>query len=328
MENRTGQFIAKRRKAIGMTQKELAECLGVTNKAVSKWETGGGMPDISVLQELSRILEVSVDELLAGEYAEEGRAENRITERRKLETAGGSEREKTGFSVKRLIIACILFLPLFLVICMQAAYLYVRGNVQFEYIIDWLPYLFFGAAILLAAFGICVLLRNKKLRILCGTVTGILLIALLAVGIYTGTEPNARKSVISISPDGHMMVLKYEKSTGRVTTYQNQILWFARMSDTFPYTAEEDMKLQWLADDACAVTYQSPDDGQTHQYVMTYGDRGNGIYTYYVYNVIQGGWSTEGKNTAGWELNTGPDGITVVSPSGGEQTYEADDCGG
>ena len=91
-----------------------------------------------------------------------------------------------------------------------------------------------------------------------------------------------------------MMVLKYEKSTGRVTTYQNQILWFARMSDTFPYTAEEDMKLQWLADDACAVTYQSPDDGQTHQYVMTYGDRGNGIYTYYVYNVIQGGWSTEG----------------------------------
>ena len=81
MENRTGQFIAKRRKAIGMTQKELAECLGVTNKAVSKWETGGGMPDISVLQELSRILEVSVDELLAGEYAEEGRAENRITER-------------------------------------------------------------------------------------------------------------------------------------------------------------------------------------------------------------------------------------------------------
>ena len=40
MENRTGQFIAKRRKAIGMTQKELAECLGVTNKAVSKWENG------------------------------------------------------------------------------------------------------------------------------------------------------------------------------------------------------------------------------------------------------------------------------------------------
>ena len=34
---------------------------------------------------------------------------------------------------------------------------------------------------------------------------------------------------------------------------------------------------------------------------MTYGDRGDGIYTYYVYNVIQGGWSAEGKNTAGWD---------------------------
>ena len=41
MENRTGQFISERRRAIGLTQKELAERLGVTNKAVSKWETGG-----------------------------------------------------------------------------------------------------------------------------------------------------------------------------------------------------------------------------------------------------------------------------------------------
>lgn len=328
MENRTGQFIARRRKAIGLTQKELADRLGVTNKAVSKWETGGGMPDISVLQELSRILEVSVDELLAGEYEEESRPEKRITEKGHP-AADRRDKEKqgrSGLSVKRMILAGILFLPLLLVLCMQGAYLYVRRSAQFEYIIDWLPYLFFGIAVLLAAFGICVLVRNKIVRILSGAVAGIILIVLLAFGLYTGVEPNARKSVVSISPDGHMMVLKYEKSTGRVTTYQNQILWFARMSDTFPYTAEEDMKLQWLADDACAVTYQSPDDGQTHQYVMTYGDRGNGIYTYYVYNVIQGGWSVEGKNTAGWELKTGPEGITVVSPSGGEQTYEADDC--
>ena len=325
MENRTGQFIAKRRKAIGLTQKELADRLGVTNKAVSKWETGGGMPDISVLQELSRILEVSVDELLAGKYEEESPPEKRMTEKGHP-AADGEDRGKSGLSAKRIILAGILFLPLFLVLWMQAAYLYVRRRTQFEYIIDWLPYLFLGIAVFLAAFAVCVLVRNRMVRILCGAVTGTVLIVLLAFGIYTGAEPNARKSVVGISPDGHMMVLKYEKSTGRVTTYQNQILWFARMSDIFPYTAEEDMKLQWLADDACAVTYQSPDDGQTHQYVMTYGDRGNGIYTYYVYNVIQGGWSVEGKNTAGWELKTGPEGITVVSPSGGEQTYEADDC--
>lgn len=40
MENRTGSFIAQRRKELGMTQRQLAEKLGVTNKAVSKWETG------------------------------------------------------------------------------------------------------------------------------------------------------------------------------------------------------------------------------------------------------------------------------------------------
>ena len=67
MENRTGRFIAQRRKELKMTQKELAEKLGVTNKAVSKWETGQGLPDVSVLAALSKALNISVDELLAGE---------------------------------------------------------------------------------------------------------------------------------------------------------------------------------------------------------------------------------------------------------------------
>lgn len=337
MENRTGQFISERRRAIGLTQKELAERLGVTNKAVSKWETGGGMPDVSMLQNLSRILEVSVDELLAGEYAEERKVmflHKPEPELRALGAKGGNKEDcqsrcrgkSPGQSMGRRILAGLLFLPLLLTVCMHAAYLYVSRRNTFEYIIDWFPYLFFGISILMAVCGLCLLLRNKKQRFLCAGVSAAVLAFLLSAGVYTAVQPAARKSILSVSPDGHMMVLKYERSTGRVTTYQNQILWFARMSDAFPYTAESDMKLQWLADDACAVTYQSPDDGQVHQYVMTYGDRGNGLTTYYVYNVVQGGWSAEGKNTAGWELTTGPEGITVVSPSDGEQIYEVDDC--
>lgn len=62
----TGKFISSKRREKGITQKELAEKLGVTDKAVSKWETGRGMPDVSVLEELSKELEVSVSEILNG----------------------------------------------------------------------------------------------------------------------------------------------------------------------------------------------------------------------------------------------------------------------
>ena len=54
--NKTGLFIAELRKQKGYTQKELAEKLMVTDKAVSRWETGKGFPDTSLLRNLSNIL--------------------------------------------------------------------------------------------------------------------------------------------------------------------------------------------------------------------------------------------------------------------------------
>lgn len=59
-----GEFIYQKRKKLGMTQDELGRLLGVTNKAVSKWETGETTPEISMLDQLAKILKVSVDELL------------------------------------------------------------------------------------------------------------------------------------------------------------------------------------------------------------------------------------------------------------------------
>ena len=62
-----GQFIAARRKAVGLTQAELAEQLGITARAVSKWETGRTMPDTALMLELCNILKINVNDLLCGE---------------------------------------------------------------------------------------------------------------------------------------------------------------------------------------------------------------------------------------------------------------------
>ena len=72
MDNKTtGAFISARRKELQLNQKQLAEKLGVTDKAVSKWETGRSAPDIALLEPLARELGVSVVEILQGEKIEE-----------------------------------------------------------------------------------------------------------------------------------------------------------------------------------------------------------------------------------------------------------------
>ena len=62
-----GKFIAECRKKVNLTQMQLAEKLGITDKAVSKWERGIAMPDTSIMLELCDILGISVNELLSGE---------------------------------------------------------------------------------------------------------------------------------------------------------------------------------------------------------------------------------------------------------------------
>ena len=66
-QTKTGRFIAERRKMKGMTQRELADKLSISDKTVSKWETGKGMPEISLMLPLCALLEISVNELLSGE---------------------------------------------------------------------------------------------------------------------------------------------------------------------------------------------------------------------------------------------------------------------
>lgn len=63
---RVGKYIASLRKQASLTQEELGEKLGVTNKTVSRWENGNYMPDIEMLQLLSKVFDVGINDLLAG----------------------------------------------------------------------------------------------------------------------------------------------------------------------------------------------------------------------------------------------------------------------
>lgn len=70
MNNNFSSFIAGLRKELGLTQKELADRIGVSDKAVSRWENGRNYPDIEIMQSLAEVLGVSVSELLSGERLE------------------------------------------------------------------------------------------------------------------------------------------------------------------------------------------------------------------------------------------------------------------
>lgn len=62
-----GEYIQLKRKAIGITQQDLGDKLGVTSKAVSKWECGVALPDVSLFKDLSEVLNIEIEELLNGE---------------------------------------------------------------------------------------------------------------------------------------------------------------------------------------------------------------------------------------------------------------------
>ena len=93
-----GKYIAEKRKALGLTQKQLAEQLGMSDKSVSKWERGICLPDVSVYMELCGILGISINEFLAGEDISE---ENivKISEDNLIQVAKDSKAKQKNLKV-------------------------------------------------------------------------------------------------------------------------------------------------------------------------------------------------------------------------------------
>lgn len=105
-QNEIGTFIAVCRKEKKMTQKQLGERLGVTDRAVSKWETGRSFPDVSLLEPLCQELGVSVSELLAAKKIE---PENYQKETEKMLMASVSSGQLMGLQVVLYVLTFAMF---------------------------------------------------------------------------------------------------------------------------------------------------------------------------------------------------------------------------
>lgn len=138
-----GRFILEKRKVLGYTQQQLAELLGVTNKAVSKWETGEGLPDISLFPVLSEVLGVSVDELLRGGVAAGD-----------CEAQGGSLPGADSITLHRYQL--VRQIEKFKKHCLVALFISLLGIICFGVIwLDQQDYFSFGIGLIAQVLSIC-----------------------------------------------------------------------------------------------------------------------------------------------------------------------------
>lgn len=103
-----GKYIAAKRKALGLTQKQLAEKLNMSDKSVSKWERGICLPDVSVYLELCKILDISINEFLAGEDIPKETIEQKAEENIIQITKDNKNKQKYLKKIIRLLIVMLV----------------------------------------------------------------------------------------------------------------------------------------------------------------------------------------------------------------------------
>lgn len=152
MNEKIGKFIAQARNQMGLTQKELAEQIGVSDKTVSKWECGKSVPDISYLDSLCKALSINMNELISGQRLTEtdysSKAEENI-----MALMKENKRIKKSTVVKNICGVVLAVLALFLML----------ASTPYAWTDLFIFYLDFPTIILLALLSVaCVLLSGKK----------------------------------------------------------------------------------------------------------------------------------------------------------------------
>lgn len=157
---KTGRFLREMRKEKGLTQEQLAEKLGVSNRSVSRWENGRNMPDFDLVTEMAHIYEISIEEILSGE-----RKNDMIDREKEKAMAEVSEYENTGkkrFARRLRILLIIALISHLLCTVLQSA-----GRADFDEASSFLMGAVFGllALSILATTRYSAKIRALKLRL-------------------------------------------------------------------------------------------------------------------------------------------------------------------
>ena len=138
-KEKIGKFIAEKRKEEKLTQEQLAEKLNISKNAVSKWERGLNLPDVSIMQELCKILKITLNELFIGEkildeqYKEV--ADNNLLDA--LENSSFTLKEKISFykkkwkkdHISKIVLCCISWVVLIIALKFQNIEGYIIGTI-------------------------------------------------------------------------------------------------------------------------------------------------------------------------------------------------------
>ena len=145
-KTKIGTFIREQRMALGLTQQQLAEQLHITNKAISRWETGNAYPDISLLDDLAAALSVSVEELCRGERIALPSAD---TNTLLSDVIAEVSQQKKDRAAKWLLLAFLFF---------TGAFLFIQNEANLDEALFTLALGAFAIGLMLFRYGIPILL--------------------------------------------------------------------------------------------------------------------------------------------------------------------------
>lgn len=203
-----GKFISENRKRKGLTQEQLGNILGVSNKTISRWENGNYMPDLSLLIPLSESLDISLNELLNGKYITEDKIME-TTEKSLKNTINYSKnmlvQEKRKISIGIMIFGAFLCFAAFAILDKESSWCCIYSIV----------------GIVVFVYGLSKELKRNRLLISSGVFVAILCGFMLMdyVGVITSHRPP---------------IYVYMIKTSNVTTYYNPFYTVYRINKNTP----------------------------------------------------------------------------------------------